>query len=426
MVQPETAYPIFIGVCFLLSILTAAMEESLLGVSSARLKQLSEEGKTRIEHLQSAGKENVLQGLKFWNLLLTGAAGFFAASQACVTTDSQGRWMAFVYALLIILSCVICQLAVRQMVVHSEEKVAVSSARTAVWLKVLATPLTWISLLLSSPLRRTRGLHTPRGVTEDDIKMMVDVGQEHGVLEEEESEMIHSIIQMGDTIAREIMVPRMDMICIQAQASQGDVLELAILHGLSKIPVYEETIDNIVGIAYIRDILPLLKENRLQDPVRSIIRPALFVPGTKKVDDLLGEMRKAKISMAILVDEYGGTDGLLTTEDILEEIVGDLADEHDREGPPLQIQEDGTAIVDAKMNIEDLNSQLDLRLPDDEYESIGGLVYGFLGRVPARGDEVTVEDVVIRVEKILRQRITLVRILKQSAPPGSGSRDLSP
>ncbi|MFH0803222.1 MAG: hemolysin family protein [bacterium] len=426
MVQPEIGYPILIGACFLLSILTAAMEESILGVSSARLKQLAEEGKSGIELLQSAGKESVLQGLKFWNLLLTGAAGFFAASQGCVATASPCRWMAPVYALLIILLCVICQLAVRQMVVYSGEKVAVSSARAAVWLKVLAAPLTFLSLLLSSPLRRTRGLHESRPVTEDDIKMMVDVGQEHGVLEEEESEMIHSIIQMGDTIAREIMVPRIDMICIQAQASQGDVLELAILHGLSKIPVYEETIDNIVGIAYIRDILPLLKENRLQDPVQSIIRPALFVPGTKKVDDLLGEMRKAKISMAIIVDEYGGTDGLLTTEDILEEIVGDLADEHDREGPPLQIQEDGTAIVDAKMNIEDLNSQLDLRLPDDEYESLGGLVYGFLGRVPARGDEVTVEDVVIRVEKILRQRITLVRILKQGAHPGFGSRDSVP
>lgn len=421
MVQAEIGYPILIGACFLLSILTAAMEESLMGVSSARLRQLAEEGKSGIELLQSAGKENVLQGLKFWNLLLTGAAGFFAACQGFVKMESPGCWIAPVYALLIILFCVICQLAIRQMVIHSGEKVAVSSARAAVWLKVLATPLTFLSLLLSSPLRRTRGLHTPRPVTEDDIKMMVDVGQEHGVLEEEESEMIHSIIQMGDTIAREIMVPRIDMICIQARSSQGDVLELAIQHGLSKIPVYEETIDNIVGIAYIRDILPLLKENRLQDPVRSIIRPALFVPGTKKVDDLLGEMRKAKISMAIIVDEYGGTDGLLTTEDILEEIVGDLADEHDREGPPLQILDDGTAIVDAKMNIEDLNSQLDLRLPDDEYESIGGLVYGFLGRVPARGDEVTVEDVVIRVEKVLRQRITLVRILKQGAHPGFGS-----
>jgi CBS domain containing-hemolysin-like protein len=416
----QTAGAALVGILFLLGILTAAMEKAIREISSARLKQLAEDGVPGFERLYRAEREKVLQGLKLWNMMLTGAVGVFASSQFYPTEGDGCGWKALVYPLCLVLLLVICQLAVRQIVVHSAEKVALSSARAAVCLSHLAAPLTWLSLLLASPLRKTLHIHTPAPVTEDDIRLMVDVGQEHGVLEEEESEMIHSIIEMGDTVAREIMVPRIDMLCIQAKASLGDMLDLAVLHGLSRIPVYEDTIDNIIGIAYIKDILPLLKENRLQDPVRGIIRPALFVPGTKKVDELLGEMRKAKISMAVIVDEYGGTDGLLTTEDIIEEIVGDIEDEHDREGPPVREQEDGSYLVDARMNIEDLNEQLDLSLPADEYDSIGGLVYGFLGRVPARGDEVTAAGALIRAEKVVRQRISLVRIIRTGKAPVRG------
>lgn len=420
MSNMQTAGAALVGILFLLGVLTAAMEKAIREISSARLKQLAEDGVPGFERLYRAEREKVLQGLKLWNMMLTGAVGVFASSQFFATEGAGYGWKALVYPLCLVLFLVICQLAVRQIVVHSAEKVALSSARAAVCLSHLSAPLTWLSLLLASPFRKTLNIHMPAPVTENDIRLMVDVGQEHGVLEEEESEMIHSIIEMGDTVAREIMVPRIDMLCIQAKASLGDMLDLAVLHGLSRIPVYEDTIDNIIGIAYIKDILPLLKENRLGDPVRGIIRPALFVPGTKKVDELLGEMRKAKISMAVVVDEYGGTDGLLTTEDIIEEIVGDIEDEHDREGPPVREQEDGSYLVDARMNIEDLNEQLDLSLPADEYDSIGGLVYGFLGRVPARGDEVTAAGALIRAEKVVRQRISLVRIIKTGKAPVRG------
>ncbi|MCL5037447.1 MAG: hemolysin family protein [Chloroflexi bacterium] len=168
-------------------------------------------------------------------------------------------------------------------------------------------------------------------LTEENIRMMVTAGQEHGFLEEEEGEMIHSIFEFGDTIAREVMVPRVDMICVEADTPISEAVGVFLKYGFSRLPVYEGNIDNIIGIANLKDLVKVLHENKPDTGLRSLLRPAFFVPGNKKIDELLREMQAGKQQIAVVVDEYGGTDGLITTEDIVEEIVGEIIDEYDRE-----------------------------------------------------------------------------------------------
>ncbi|MBI2264729.1 MAG: HlyC/CorC family transporter [Armatimonadetes bacterium] len=262
-------------------------------------------------------------------------------------------------------------------------------------------------------------------LTDEEIRMLVSKGKEERELEEEEREMIESIFTFGETSVKEIMVPRIDMVCVQADIPISKVLDIAIARGYSRFPVYEETIYNVIGIIYVKDLLDLVKDKRFEEPIRPKLRPAYYVPSSKKVDDLLREMQKEKISMAIVVDEYGGTDGLVTTEDLIEEIVGEITDEHDQEAPAVKELEDGSFLVDAKMHIEDANHLLDLRLHDGEgeFETLGGYVYGLMGRVPTQGEQVESDDFTITVAKIERQRIAQVCIRKKGEPKRDASAE---
>ena len=186
----------------------------------------------------------------------------------------------------------------------------------------------------------------------------------------------------------------------------------------------KKTIDNIVGIVYTKDMLKLLKEDKTGITIRTLMRPAYFTPEIKKVDDLLREMQQKRISMAIVVDEYGGTDGLVTIEDIIEEIVGEIEDEYDKTNPVIEEIGQGTFIVDARMNIEDVNSRLDISLPIDECETIGGFVYGLLGRIPSQGEKVKVDSISIVVEKIHRRMIKKVKIDKFCGKEKDKSEDV--
>ncbi|HLN14078.1 MAG TPA: hemolysin family protein, partial [bacterium] len=232
------------------------------------------------------------------------------------------------------------------------------------------------------------------------------------VIEEEEREMIHSIFEMGDTLVREVMRPRIDIIGLPSSATIDEALGLMIEYGHTRLPIYEGSVDHIVGVVYVRDVLPALREGRRDTPVLKVLRPAFFVPETKKVDELFREMQQKKVSMAIVLDEYGGTEGLVTMEDILEEIVGEIQDEHDLEEKPIQIVDDHTAVVNGRTHIHEVNEALDLSLPDDtvDVDTVAGLIYQHLGRVPQQGETITVNGVELRVERTVGQRIVKVRV----------------
>jgi CBS domain containing-hemolysin-like protein len=270
-------------------------------------------------------------------------------------------------------------------------------------------------------------------VTEDDIRNIVNVGAEQNVIEAEEREMIHSIIQFGDTIVREVMTPRPDMVSVDVAASARRALDLVIADGYSKLPVYEETIDNVIGVVHDRELLIALSNGTLaQTPIRALMRPITLVPETKRVSELLREMQRSKFSLAIVVDEYGGTAGLVTMEDLLEEIVGEIRDEHDEgEEEAIRILSDREAQVDAGTNIEDVNAKLGLHLPHEEFETIGGLAVGLFGHLPHEGEEVAAgEHVRLRVERTRGRRLLTLAVFMDAPASngvanGEGERDLA-
>jgi putative hemolysin len=267
------------------------------------------------------------------------------------------------------------------------------------------------------------GAGTPAAHTETEAQIMfqVDVAEEEGVLEEDEGEMIRSIFEFGDTVAREVMVPRIDIKAMPETTTLAEATDLAITTGHSRIPVFRETIDDVTGIFYIKDSLRFFREGRLDVRVREVMREPHFVPETKKVGDLLSEMQSRRVHVAIIVDEYGGTAGLLTIEDILEEIVGEIQDEFDAEEAPVVQISEHEVLVDALLTLDDVNDLLSLDLREEDVDTLGGLVYARLGRIPQQGDEVVSDGVRLIVDELEGNRINKVRIILPETPAPAGS-----
>jgi putative hemolysin len=252
-------------------------------------------------------------------------------------------------------------------------------------------------------------LYTPiQVVTEEQLRDMLDATPEGG-LEEEEKHMIHSVFDFTDTVVREVMTPRTDMDAISVDASLAEVAELVSSTGHSRIPIYEETVDRIIGTIHAKDLLKHMQAAQNVN-LRDIMRPVYLIPENKKIGELLSEFRTGRTQIAIVQDEYGGTAGLATIEDIVEEIVGEIVDEYDEEEPMVVQLDDGTFIVDGRMNLDDVNDHLDSELQSEEFDSIGGYVFGLLGHQPAQGEVVEDAGWQFEVKETDGRRITKVRV----------------
>jgi len=260
-----------------------------------------------------------------------------------------------------------------------------------------------------------KGLKEGPYVSEQEILALADAAVEEDVIEREERQLIHSIIEFGDTVVREVMIPRPDMVAIEARATVNDAMEVVMAAGFSRIPVYEQGIDDINGLLYAKDLMRAVRDKRGDVQVRELSRPANFVPETKRVAELLPEMQKQKSHMAIVVDEHGGTAGLVTLEDLIEELVGEIVDEYDVEEPPIEPLPGGDVRVNARMPIDELNELLEAEFPEGDYDTVGGLVYYLLGHVPAEGETVDYDGRRLRAERVQGRRIGRVRISKLEA-----------
>jgi putative hemolysin len=263
---------------------------------------------------------------------------------------------------------------------------------------------------LANVLVPGKGLKTGPFVSEEELLALADVAEEEEVIERTERALIHSIIEFGDTVVREVMVPRPDMVTVEARATSADVMELIIPAGFSRIPVYEQGIDDIVGILFAKDLMRELREGNGEKPVRELARKPRFVPETKRVAELLPEMQKEKAHMAIVVDEYGGTAGLVTLEDLIEELVGEIVDEYDVEEAPVEPLPGGGVRVNARMPIDELNELLEAEFPEGDFDTVGGLMFNLLGHVPTEGESVEYDGHQLRAEKVQGRRIGRVRI----------------
>lgn len=263
-----------------------------------------------------------------------------------------------------------------------------------------------------------KGLKKGPFVTEEEILALAEEAAEAAVIEASERDLIESIIDFGDTIVREIMVPRPDVVSIDADASVADAVELSIATGRSRFPVYGESSDDVLGMVYAKDAFEAERLSDVPRRVLEVARPVLFIPETKRVAELLTEMQARKTHIAVAVDEYGGNAGLVTLEDLLEELVGEIHDEFDEEAVEVEPLGDGEFLVNATLNVGDLNERLDLRLPEGTWDSVGGLVFGTLGRVPVPGDVVELDDAMIVVEQVDGRRVGRVRLrrLDRSTP----------
>lgn len=333
-------------------------------------------------------------------------------------------------ALVVVAHATIGQQVPKLVAVHKAEWV---TAKISIpFLEILAVALAPLARPLSVLVRgfvrlfgvRSTGFH-PLMQTPEELRMLVTHGTDPGEIEADERQMIRGVFEFAETLAREVMTPRTAMVALPVSITFDELVRLAIEEGHSRYPVYEGTVDSIVGVLLTKDLLPLLANREEVEEagfdIRTVLRPAHFVPDTKLVSELLQELRQRKVHLAIVLDEYGGTFGLVTMEDLLEEIVGEIADEYDEAEPDFERTPEGDVLIDGTALISELNARFALRLPEDEFDTVGGYVFGTLGRIPAVGDVVSAPgidgDAELRVESTEDRRVTVVRLCQPVAVP---------
>jgi putative hemolysin len=393
----------------------AASEAALVGVSRLRARSMVESGNKRARAVLqlTEDRNRFLTSILIGNtivLLIADSLATYVFIEAGLPNGAVISTIVMTFVLLLF-----GEILPKTVAVADTERWALRLAPTMTRAAWILTPLVIFFQFLTNLILRPLGIRHAHQlfVTEEDIRTIVNVGAEQKVLEEQEREMIHSIIEFGDTIVREVMTPRPNIVAVSVDDSPRRALDLVIAEGYSKLPVYQDSKDDIAGVVHDRELLIALANGSLSTTsLRTLMRPVTHVPENKKISELLRAMQRDKFSMAIVVDEYGGTAGLVTMEDLLEEIVGEIRDEHDEgEEEPVRIVNENEAVVDSGVNIEDVNAKLGTHLPHEEFETIGGFTVGLFGRLPTEGEEVFVDDHTrIKVERMRGRRIMAVRI----------------
>jgi CBS domain containing-hemolysin-like protein len=407
-----------LGLCLLVLALLAAVDTAFTSISWHRLQALLAERAARSRPL--ARLINAPSHLKATLLLLQTSATVAAAAWTFSLTIGLAAWQqGAALLLLVLLLAVFGSLVPRAIAARDPQAVALVLAGPVSRMVWLFWPLVSATTLLSRPfVRLAGGSDTERVslVIEEELRSLVDAGEEEGVFEHDEREMLESVFTFNETIVREVMVPRVDISALEASSSLDEALDLIINEGHSRIPVYVETIDHIVGILYAKDLLPALRDGSPRRSLTDLLRPSYLVPETLKTDVLLKELQQARVHLAVVVDEYGGTAGLVTLEDLVEEIVGEIQDEYDDEQPLIEPLSETVMVVDARASLEDINEYLAFTPDTSSTERVGGLVYEYLGRVPRVGDEIVLDDVVLTVLSMKGVRPQKLRLELRRAP----------
>jgi CBS domain containing-hemolysin-like protein len=405
--------------------LAAAGQAAFAYVNAARLRHLMQQGATRtqalVEVLNRPGPFMTSVALLY---LLAVAGSTIAAFSFARLFVADGAWQIVTVVVGLIL-VFLTQTLARTIAVLRPERVSVVLYRPLGAIGIITRPLVQPWYLLSDLIaRRALGISDEARVstTEEDLRVLVDAVEETEALEDDEREMIASIFEMSDRDVSEIMVPRVDMVTTEGTTRIVETVDLLVKTGHSRIPVYENDLDHVLGLVHLRDLAGAMLTGQDEAPVSSLVRPMHVVPETKKIDELLHEFQKQHIQMALVVDEYGGTEGVVTIEDLVEEIVGEIRDEYDVEEELIEKLSEREAIIDGRVSIHDANEALGIDLDDRDFDTIGGLVYGQLEKVPSPGDIVEIGDVTIRVLATKGRRIQRVHVAvhgESSAPRDS-------
>ncbi|MEO8509952.1 MAG: hemolysin family protein [Chloroflexota bacterium] len=425
----------------------AAAEIALITVKQHRLTQLVLEGRRSARAAQrlTADPNRFLATIQIaitFLGFLASAVGALSLSHVVAgwirlipidALDAAADTLAFVLITLFIAlaSIIFGELVPKTLALSFAERFALAVSRPIGFFERILSPLVWAIASVSGILvRALGGTEKPQGgyLSTEELKMLVETGSEQGGIEEDEKEMIHGVIELAEKSVHEVMVPRIGIRAVDVNDPMDEVLDLLVRAGHSRLPVFEENLDNILGILYAKDLLPYLRAEARNGEIdlRALLRPAVYVPESKRVDELLHEMRTAKRHIAIVVDEYGGTAGLITMEDVVEEIVGEIQDEYDTEEELVELLESNGSDsyrLDGRVSMDDLRDLFDLPDDDepdeDEYDTVGGFIVHRVGRIPLPGSEVPFRDVTLKVEAADSRRVAKV-LATRDRPPEAG------
>jgi putative hemolysin len=411
-----------------------AGEIALVSIRRSRVEQLVDEGSSGARRVRRLLDEPG-RFLAVSQLGLT-VIGFFASAYAAVSlVDQFSRFLVgfgldeksaanplalvVVTVILALFTIIFAELVPKTLALANTERFAIALSLPIEFfaralgplIKVLTGITAWIAKLFGA------NVSNEAQITAEELRLIVERGGEQGVLEAEEEQMINSIIELGERRLHEVMIPRIAIVALSASATLDEAIDVVVEEGHSRIPVYEESIDEVVGILYAKDLLPILKTSAEPRPtLRSLLRTPVFVPESMTIDDLLHEFQRRKVHIAIVLDEYGGTAGLLTIEDLLEEIVGEIQDEYDTEEPMVVRLSDDEFRVDGRADVDDLADLFDTELgleDEDEYDTVGGLIYHRIGGVPSPGDVVEVDGLILTVESTDSRRVGKVLVVRK-------------
>jgi putative hemolysin len=402
-----------LGALLLCSAILSGAEAAYFSLGRTRLKELAEQqGKTPgpLAPLLAQPHELLVTLLVGITLVNIGASAL-AAAIAEQLFGSKG--LAIAIGAMIFLLTVFGEVLPMTLAVEHPLRFSAWVNRPVAWLSVIMRPVRVGLGALTTVTLRIVGSERRQGqpeISEEELRTLVDVGAREGVVDRTEREMIHKVFELEDTLVREVMVPRPDMFCLDVTTEPAQVLPLLREQLHSRVPVYEETIDQIVGVLYTKDLLPYLGGLPADFALRQHLHPPYFVPGSKRADALLREFQAKKLHLAIVVDEYGGTAGLVTLEDLLEELVGEIRDEYDEDERLIQRVPPRSFRVSGRLPIDELNATTGLRIPDDSFDTVGGWVLDLFGRVPHKGEKKQVDGVRVAVEKVERTRVLEVLV----------------
>jgi CBS domain containing-hemolysin-like protein len=397
-------------VLFVLSIFLALAETAFVRMSRIRALALEEEGNARAGRLARM-LEQPEQTLNSVLLLVLVSQLTTATLIGVLLEGVAGAWGVVIGIVLqIVLFFVIGEVAPKTFAVQHTERAALS-VTPMLWFLTNFAPLRLLSRALigvANVILPGKGLKEGPFITEEEIRTMADVAASEDVIEREEQALIHSIFEFGDTVVREVMQPNPDVVTVDCDDTIEDAIEAAIEGGYSRLPARDD--DDIAGLVYLKDLVRRARAGEGHQTVRTAARPAIFVPEQKRVAELLREMQTEHFHMAVVVDEYGATSGIVTMEDLLEEIVGEIADEYDVERPGVEHCSDGSLRLPGRMPIDDASDELGVELPDAEWDTIGGLVLNLLGHVPEDGETVRYDEFELTAEDVQERRIGTVHI----------------
>jgi putative hemolysin len=403
-----------------LSAFFSASETALTAFNRSKLKEISDESKTKGEMLKFWLKKpnELLTALLIGNNIVNILGSSIATMVAINFLGNNSKAIGIATATMTIILLIFGEITPKVIAKAYSTKISGAVIEFVFFLSKILLPISILLMSISKVIVKIFGTDLNNIgliITEEEIKSVVSVGEEEGVIEEEEKKMIHSIFEFTDTTVKEIMIPRTTVYAVEASKTLNEVWEEMIGNGYSRIPVYEEKIDNIIGVLYLKDIFNVIRERQLDKAVKYLIREAYFVPETKPLFEMLEEFKKNQIHMAIVLDEYGGTSGIITIEDLIEEIVGDINDEFDGEhDEEIRKVADNKYIIDAMLSIERINEEIGLNIPvSEDYDSLGGYIYTALGRVPLEKDIVNNEEdeMELRVLEVDNRRVVKVLLV---------------